>query len=142
MVKTTIQKPRVSASVIKLLRAFFKDRGNASLVFLFGSFVTKQISSNSDIDIGILFKKLPDIYEINDIKDDLSALLKRDADIVVINEASPILKMQVVKNGVLVIQKDKNGFSMFYGDTVKQYDDLKIIRRKCEENILKGRIYA
>jgi predicted nucleotidyltransferase len=140
--KPTIQQPRIPIGIIKCLRAFFKDKDDAYLVFLFGSFVSKQITANSDIDIGILFNKIPDIYEINDIKEDLSALLKRAADVVVLNNASPILRMQVIKNGVLVIQKNRNVFSLFYGDTVKQYDDLKIIRRKCEENILKGRIYA
>lgn len=142
MAKPTIQQPRIPIGIIKRLRAFFKDKDDAYLVFLFGSFVSKQITANSDIDIGILFNKIPDIYEINDIKEDLSSLLKRAVDVVVLNNASPILRMQVIKNGVLVIQKDRNVFSLFYGDTVKQYDDLKIIRKKCEENILKGRIYA
>ncbi len=137
-----MQKQRISKGIIKQLKTFFKDINDASLVFLFGSFTTKQTTPNSDIDIGILFKKIPDIYEINDMKEDLAALLKRDVDLVVLNDASPILRMQVLKNGILIIQRDRNDFSMFYGDTVKQYDDLKIIRKKCEDNILKGRIYA
>ena len=142
MANTSLQQPRISRSIVKQLKTFFKDKTDAALVFLFGSFVRKQITAYSDIDIGIFFKKAPDIYEINDIKEDLSASLKRDVDVVVLNDASPILRMQVLKNGILIIERDKNDFSIFYGDTVKQYDDLKIIRRKCEDNILKGRIYA
>ena len=128
--------------IVKRLKTFFKERHDVSLVFLFGSFVSKQTTAFSDIDVGIFFKKVPNFYEINDMKEDLSALLKKEVDLVILNDASPVLKMQVLKKGVLIFQKGKNDYSLFYGDAVKQYDDLKIIRRKCEENILKGRIYA
>ncbi len=128
--------------ITRRLKTFFKERHDVSLVFLFGSFVSKQTTAFSDIDVGIFFKKVPNFHEINDMKEDLTALLKKEVDLVVLNDASPVLKMQVLKKGVLIFQKGKNDFSLFYGDAVKQYDDLKIIRRKCEENILKGRIYA
>jgi hypothetical protein len=50
--------------------------------------------------------------------------------------------MQVLKNGVLIFKKDKRYFNQFYVETINQYDDLKQIRKKCEDGILKGRIYA
>lgn len=129
-------------NIVRRLGTFFKERRDASLVFLFGSFVNKQTTAYSDIDVGVLFNRVPDFYEINDIKENLTALLERDVDLVLLNDASPILRMQVLKKGTLVFQRGKNDYSLFYGDTVKQYEDLRIIRKKCEENILKGRIYA
>ena len=135
-------KPLPILTIVRRLKTFFKKRLDVSLVFLFGSFANKQTTAYSDIDVGILFKKVPDFYEINDMKEDLTVLLKKEVDLVVLNAASPVLRMQVLKKGILIFQKGKNDYSLFYGDAVKQYDDLKIIRRKCEENILKGRIYA
>jgi len=38
--------------------------------------------------------------------------------------------------------KDKKFYNQFYVDTLNQYDDLKQMRKICEDNILKGRIYA
>ena len=132
----------IRTSVVKKILSFFKDRKDVSLAFVFGSFVRREMTAVSDIDVGIYFYSSPDFYQVNAIKDDLSALLKRDVDVVVLNDASPVIKMQVLKKGILVFETCKNNYSAFYGDTVKQYDDLKQIRKKCEDNILKGRIYA
>ncbi len=146
MAKITGNKSLKSAinktPLVEKARLFFKNREDVTLVFFFGSFVSGKMTAISDIDVGILFHSTPDIYKVNTIKDDLTALLKKDVDILVINDASPVIKMQVLKKGILIFQTDKNIYSTFYGDTVKQYDDLKQIRKKCEDNILKGRIYA
>ena len=96
----------------------------------------------SDVDIGILFRTVPDIYAINDLTEELSSLLQREVDLVVLNHASPVLKMQVLKNGILIYASDRRHFHQFFVDTVNQYDDLKRIRKNCEDSILKGRIYA
>ena len=128
--------------VAEILNTFFKDRNDVALAFLFGSFASGTMTARSDIDIGILFHELPDIYGINNIKEDLSGLLKKEVDVVALNDASPILNMQVLKKGSLVFQVEKRYYTEFYGKTVSQYDDLKQIRKKCEDNILRGRIYA
>jgi hypothetical protein len=52
------------------------------------------------------------------------------------------LKMQILKNGTLIYAIEKKYFHRFFTDTVNEYDDLKRIRKNCEDNILKGRIYA
>ena len=128
--------------VAGILNTFFKERNDVALAFLFGSFASGTMTARSDIDIGILFHELPDIYAINNIKEDLSGLLKKEVDVVALNDASPILNMQVLKKGSLVFQVEKRYYTEFYGKTVSQYDDLKHIRKKCEDNILRGRIYA
>ena len=124
------------------LEKFFKEKENICLALLFGSFAVKRVTAESDIDIAIFFQRIPDFYEKQALKDELEILLKRDVDIAVLNTASPILKMQVLKNGILIVDRGSSYFSRFTIDTVNQYSDLKMIRKKAEENILKGRIYA
>ncbi len=124
------------------LSDYFGEKSEGLLVFLFGSAASGEMAEESDIDIGILFENQPDVYEINELKSELNAIFKRDIDIADLNSASPILKMQVLKNGVLVFTKDKKIYNQFYVDTINQYDDLKQTRKTCEDNILKGRIYA
>ncbi len=126
----------------KSLKTFFKGRPNILLAFLFGSFASNCARPSSDVDIGILFEIVPDIYVINGINEELSLILQREADLVVLNHASPILKMQILKNGTLFYAIDKKYFHQFFADTVNEYDDLKRIRKNCEDSILKGRIYA
>jgi predicted nucleotidyltransferase len=127
---------------LKSLKTFFKGRPKILLAFLFGSFASNCSRPSSDVDIGILFETVPDIYVINGITEDLSSILQREADLVVLNLASPVMKMQILKNGTLLYAIDKKYFHQFFADTVNEYDDLKRIRKNCEDSILKGRIYA
>ena len=128
--------------LVKSLKTFFKERHEILLAFLFGSSARNRMRSSSDVDIGIIFKTARHFDAINDLTGELSSILKREVDLVVLNHASPVLKMQILKNGILIYSSNKKYFHQFFADTVNQYDDLKRIRKNCEENILKGRIYA
>jgi predicted nucleotidyltransferase len=97
---------------------------------------------SSDVDIGVLFKTVPHIDATNDVIEELSSILQREVDLVVLNHASPVLRMQILKKGILLYASDRRYFHNFFTDTINQYDDLKRIRKNCEESILKGRIYA
>jgi len=130
------------SQIVKSLKIFFNMKPDILLAFLFGSFASKRLSRSSDVDIGILFKTLPDMDAINDVAEELSSSLRREIDLVILNQASPVLKMQILKNGILLYASERKRFYQFFTDTVNQYDDLKQIRKICEENILKGRIYA
>lgn len=131
-----------SSKIMKSLKIFFGDRHEILLAFLFGSFASQRMRPSSDVDIGILFQTIPDIDAINEVTEELSSILQREVDLIVLNHASPVLKMQILKNGILLYASDRRYFYQFFTDTVNQYDDLKRIRKNCEENILKGRIYA
>jgi hypothetical protein len=131
-----------NAAILEALEAFFMDIQGVALVFLFGSMATGRTHGKSDADIAVLFNSPPSVVHINDVRDKLSAVLKQEVDLIPLNHASPILKMQVLKNGVLVCASDKKHFYQFFVDTVNQYDDLKRVRRTCEESILRGRLYA
>ena len=131
-----------SSQIVKSLKIFFNMKRDILLAFLFGSFASKRIRRSSDVDIGILFKTVPDMDAINDVAEELSSILRREIDLVILNQASPVLKMQILKNGILLYASKRKRFYQFFTDTVNQYDDLKQIRKICEENILKGRIYA
>lgn len=124
------------------LKGFFEGKKNILLAFLFGSAAKNQMTHHSDIDIGILFKKNPDFFESNELRNELEAILGKDVDIAVLNNASPVLKMQVLKKGNPLYIKERRCYNEFFVDTVNQYYDLKRIRKVCEDGILKGRIYA
>ena len=128
--------------LVKSLKTFFKRRQEILLAFLFGSSTRDRLRPSSDVDIGVLFKTVPEMDALKDLTGELSSILKREVDLVVLNHASPVLKMQILKNGILIYSSSKKYFHQFFADTVNQYDDLKRIRKNCEENILKGRIYA
>ena len=127
---------------VRVLEPLLARRKGIHLVFLFGSSVSRRMHPASDVDIGVLFGSVPNVSRINALTAELSSLLRREVDLVVLNHASPILKMQVLKKGVLVLARDLKVYHQFFVDTVNQYDDLKRIRKTCEDNILRGRMYA
>ena len=128
--------------LVRILEPFMAQKRRVLLVFLYGSAVSRRMHAASDVDIGILFGTIPNASQVNTLTAELSSLLKHEVDLVVLNHASPILRMQVLKKGVLVFARDLKVYPQFFVDTVNQYDDLKRIRKTCEDNILRGRIYA
>jgi len=128
--------------ILEALRELLTGREEINLAFIFGSYVSGHVSDESDLDIAILFKQIPEITAINRIRDDISDAFKRDVDIVVLNESSPIIGMQVLKNGVIAVNRDRSIYNDFFVKTIKEYDDLKRIRKETEDNLLKGRVYA
>ena len=84
-----------------LIKKFFLSREDFLLVFLFGSYARGLSTDESDVDIAILFKQPPDFYGVNEIKGQLSGFLRKEVDILILNTASPILKLQVLKYGTL-----------------------------------------
>ena len=114
---------------------------NFLLVFLFGSIARGFSTDESDVDIAIMFERLPDFFELNDLRDQLSRCAGKEVDLITLNTASPIIKMQVLRYGLL-IKKDERGYNEFFVSTVREYSDLKYVRKEIEANLSKGRLYA
>ena len=117
------------------------DRSDFLLVFLFGSFAKECSTNESDVDVAIMFEKVPDFYEVSDLRDQLSSHLEREVDILILNTASPIMRRQVLKYGQLV-KKNEKVYNDFFVRTLNEYSDLKYLRREAEESIMSGRLYA
>jgi hypothetical protein len=137
----TMNKVSIS-DMVKKLKETLTMHSDIVLVFLFGSFVRGDITSFSDLDIAIYFTGPADFYRINDLREDISEMLGIEVDIVVLNTASPVIRMQVLKKGTLLINKDQRAYNENFVTTVKEYDDLKRTRKEIEGKILRGRIYA
>jgi len=125
----------------KNLEEFSLQQENFLLVFLFGSVARGIDTDESDVDVAIMFEKVPDFYKLGDLEDQLSRCAGKEVDILTSNTASPIIKMQVLRHGVLV-KRDKRAYNEFFVSTFNAYNDLKYLRKEIEENLLKGRIYA
>ena len=78
----------------------------------------------------------------NELRGKLEKMLGKTADLVALNEASPVIRMQVLRKGILLVNKNPMVYNEFFVNTIKEYYDLKQNRKQIEENILKGRIYA
>ena len=138
----TYLSQRKAEDIVTRLNKCLSKHNDIAFAFLFGSSVHDQSSVFSDVDIAIYFAGTTDFYRINNLREELSALLGKEIDIVVLNNASPILRMQVLKKGRLIVDLNRRLYHAFFSNTVKEYDDLKRNRKDIEDNILRGRIYA
>jgi predicted nucleotidyltransferase len=125
----------------KNLEEFALKHENFLLVFLFGSMARGFSTDESDVDIAIMFERVPDLFELNDLRDQLSRCAGKEVDLITLNTASPIIKMQVLRYG-LQIKKDERDYNEFFVSTVREYSDLKYVRKEIEANLSKGRLYA
>jgi len=132
----------VAEDIAGPLGEYFRNKEEILLAFMFGSAVSGCLSDQSDVDIAVLFSSKPAFPEVLGIRAKVSEITGRETDLVVLNDASPVVRMQVLKNGRLLKRKDTVIYGNFFVKTVKEYDDLKYIRKEAEENILRGRTYA
>lgn len=126
------------------LTNFFKDHPDISAVYLFGSEASGLSNEQSDVDVAILFRRNKGVSRDKrlEIEDNLIALLKREVDLVVLNDASPILRMQVLKKGKKIVEHNRKDANSFFVQTLNEYDDLKRVRSVIEKSIERGRIYG
>jgi hypothetical protein len=124
------------------LKRHFEDKEEILLVFVFGSFASGRLTKESDVDVAVLFKERPSFSTMSAFTNEVSGAMGREADLVVLNDSSPIIRMQVLKYGNLISCRDNAILNDFRVRTIKDYDDLKRIRKEAEEKILRGRTYA
>ncbi len=104
------------------------------LAYLFGSQATGCVHSESDIDVAML---LDESLSTDDrfkerlaIIGELSKLFQTDhVDVAVLNEASPLLAYEVLKNGVLLYCKSEEERIEFQVNTLRTYEDTAPLRR-------------
>lgn len=75
-------------------------------IYLFGSIATAKNRPGSDIDVAIMVRSRIKGMERVQLETSLSNLLKRDVDLVVFGEASPLLQHQILRNSRLVYEMD------------------------------------
>lgn len=114
-------------------------------VYLFGSQARDEASANSDIDIAVLLEE--DFTEKSgEIKVDLyEELIKKGLDkidLVILNQASALLKYEVVKENHLLYKKEGFDAVSYQSLEIRKYLDfeyyLKKNQQKFKERILNG----
>ena len=136
------RKPAIKPFITDKLKEFFEQNRTVALAYLFGSTLNGGTHEESDVDIAVLFDANPDIFTKLELTDKLCALLNQNVDLSVLNDASPIFKMQVITKGKLIFCRNPKINHYFVIRTVNEYDDLSYFRKSQEKNILKGRRFA
>jgi uncharacterized protein len=89
-----------------IFTSLFRRKKQIAAAYLFGSMATGGDHRGSDLDLAIVVKRAICSRERLRIEADLSSRFRRDVDLVVFGQASPLLQHQILKYGRLICEND------------------------------------
>jgi len=120
---------------IQTLMEALDARFGADALWVFGSQASGQTHAESDIDLGVLFKRRPDPAQRFDTQAELSQSMGLPVDLVDLDTASPALAMQVLRHGKLLIDRNPRRRIAFTAILPSRYEDLRRLREPMERKI-------
>ena len=136
-VVTACYTPTVSAimdpnSLKTELKTLFQEY-SVILAYLFGSQATGKVHGESDIDIAVLLGEgSPNDRLAIQLKllEGLSRVCRSDrVDLVILNEAPPLLAYEVLRNGIQLYSIDDNARVEFQVRTLRTFEDTAPLRK-------------
>lgn len=124
--KTSIETRGISDS----LQDFGRKRPEVVAIYLFGSQASAQAGPLSDLDIAVLLDEsrvmskrhlMPHLRFIGEV---MHACRAFDVDVVLLNEATPLLAYEVIRGGHLLYEGSHDKRVGFEARTVQHYLDL------------------
>ena len=117
--------------------SLLEERLHPAAIVLFGSRSAGRERPDSDVDLGLLCAgPLPDAFTVAGLRTELEDVVGRPVDLVVLDSASPILAMEVLRSHRVLALRDRDAFETFTVRTLLAYFDLKQVRAPIEAAIL------
>ena len=98
---------------IVLLKYYFLKRTDVVMAFVFGSYAKGWEMTESDFDLAVYFRvkeKGPEqlgAFSESEVYSDISRIIKKEVDLVCLNDAPASLVSQVIKTGLPLVIKDR-----------------------------------
>ena len=110
-----------------ICRAVAPHASGIACVYLFGSRARGEAGAGSDIDLGVLYSEepAPTLAGLGrEVADAVTEATGHEADVVVLNRASPDLVHRVLRDGLLVLENDPSARVRFEVRSRAEYLDL------------------
>jgi len=107
------------------LTAIFSDDPNVAFALMFGSRAGGAARRDSDLDVALFFHAPPTGLAVLDFRNDWSNLLGVEVDLVILNNASPFLRHQVMKTGRKLVVNDPRAYLLFRERTIFDYQEYR-----------------
>jgi len=118
------------------LRGALRSSSGIVCAYLFGSMARGEAGPRSDVDVAVLFEHAPasrlDAGPL-DLEGDLERALGREVQLVVLNRAPADLVHRVLRDGRLVVERNRAERIRFEVARRNEYFDLEPIRRRYRE---------
>ena len=144
--------PSMAADLSSITRGVSRcvaKRPEIQAAYVFGSVARRRARADSDVDVAVLVdRRVPPgrilKYRLKLMADLGTALHRSDVDVVILNEASPLLAHRVLSQGTLVFERSASARVRFQTKTAGLYLDLiptfETHIRYLKRNVREGRI--
>ena len=121
--------PVDSAFIERTVARCASKRREIVAAYLFGSTASGRTRRDSDVDIAVLLARPPRsnrslTYRLKLMADLGSALRRSDVEVVILNDASPLLAHRILSKGKLVFDRSPSARIRFQVRTASLYADL------------------
>jgi predicted nucleotidyltransferase len=99
------------------------------LAYLFGSAARGEARRSSDLDVGVVLSPIPAPAQLDKLVTDLEAAAGRRVDLVVLNDAAPLLTHEAIRARRLIVCRDDDERVGFETRATTRYLDTAHLRR-------------
>lgn len=108
----------------RLTRAL-QTRPEVRLAFLFGSSVSRGVDAARDIDVAVAFTRSLSLLEQGAMAAQLEQVTEREVDLIDLDQASTLLRWEIVRGGVPLYARDPGDLVEFRARVPLEYFDLE-----------------
>jgi len=126
-----------ASDLVERLRACLLARSEVLDAYLFGSQARGDAARHSDLDIAVyldeaISRSYPFGYSADLASDLMRCVSRNDVDVVVLNQAPPLLYQRVLRDGVRILSRDLAATTVREGRALSRYCDYLPQLRKIE----------
>jgi hypothetical protein len=114
---------------VEALRRVLTARADVRVVYLFGSFARGDARAGSDLDVGVVFSLVPPPGDLDGLATALEAAAGRRVDLVVLNDAPPLLAHEAIRDGRRLVCVDEDERVRFETRAIAKYLDTAHLRQ-------------
>jgi len=127
---------------MEAVKKYLYDREEIIFAYLYGSLARGNENKLSDIDIALYIDtdNIPASGSFgyrSEIISELQSLIKREVDLIILNDVSLYLAFNVLKDGKLLFTKSAKERTVFHNSIMREYLDLKAMYRVQEDYLQK-----
>lgn len=102
---------RGPTTLVETLTRVLDETANVRLAVLFGSAAKGALNSDSDIDIGVSMEGNRHVAPA--LRVALERALGRPVDVVMLDEAPPLVRFEIARGGVVLVERHPHGWADF-----------------------------
>jgi len=137
--KNIITKNSITELLV-ILKDYFYKKDEIFAAYLFGSFAAGKATPSSDLDIALLIPSTENRMESFRIRQryhrEISDLIDKNVDIVLLREAGEMLSYQILKFGDLIFERDHDSHRAFVAKRVIQCLDFQYYERIMQQGMI------